>query len=155
MDSLFPNRLRMVVGVSWRLILMDSEAALDEQRKSERYRVGGNAYVLLKQPQYKELGKIIDISQTGVSFLCLNEGDWDSAPFEIDIFIGYEQECAMAEQIVLKCLPLQPISYCRDNEVKGLPIGMMRRCGVAFGALTLSQRARLELFILRHGFANA
>lgn len=134
---------------------MISQAALDEQRQSERYRVGGNAYVLLKQPQYKELGKVIDISQTGVSFLCLNEGGWDSAPFEIDIFISCEQNSALTEQIVLKSLPLQPIAYCRDNEVKGLTMGMMRRCGVAFGELTPAQRARLELFILRHGFANA
>lgn len=134
---------------------MNNAAALEEQRRSERYRVGGDAYVLLKQPQYKELGKIIDISQSGVSFLCINEGGWDSAPFEVDIFIGSEQNNIMAEQIVLKSLPLQPIAYCRDNELKGRGKCMMRRCGVAFGAMTPSQRARLDLFILRHGFANA
>lgn len=133
---------------------MAHEAALDEQRKSERYRVGGNAYALLKQPQYKELGKIIDISQTGISFLCINQGDWDAAPFEIDIFIGYEQNSAITEQIVLKSLPLQPIAYCRDNEINGMEMGMMRRCGVAFGELTPAQRARLDLFILRHGFVH-
>ncbi|MBA3015047.1 MAG: PilZ domain-containing protein [Proteobacteria bacterium] len=152
----FTNRPWEAFGNSWRRILMVSDAvALDDQRKSERYRVGGNAYVLLKQPQYKELGKIIDISQTGVSFLCINEGEWDTAPFEIDIFIGFEQNNAIAEQIVLKSLPLKPIAYCRDTEANGYKTGMMRRCGVAFGALTPAQQARLDLFILRHGFANA
>jgi len=135
---------------------MAIEATLDEQRKSARYRVGGNAYALLKQPQYKELGKIIDISHTGISFLCINQGDWDSAPFEIDVFIGYDHNSAMAEQIVLKGLPLQPIAYCRDrdDEASGIEMGMMRRCGVAFGELTPAQRARLDLFIMRHGFLN-
>lgn len=135
---------------------MYSETDHAEQRRSTRYRVVGNAYALLKQPQYKELGKIIDISQTGISFFCINQGDWDAAPFEIDIFIGHEQTSILSEQIVLKNIPLKPISYCRESD-KGGGQGalMMLRCGVEFGKLTPDQQARLDLFILRHGFANA
>lgn len=136
---------------------MDAKTALaeQEQRRCTRYRVGGNAYALLKQPQYKELGKIIDISQTGISFLCINQGDWDTAPFEIDIFIGHDQNNALAEQIILKNLPLKPIAYCRESDTSTRATLMMRRCGVEFGSLNPDQRARLDLFILRHGFANA
>ncbi len=135
---------------------MHAERDSAEQRRSTRYRVGGNAYALLKQPQYKELGKIIDISQTGISFLCINQGDWNETPFAIDIFIGHEQECAPGEQIVLKDLPLQPLCYCRENDKDGEEgAAMMLRCGVEFGRLNPDQRARLDLFILRHGYANA
>lgn len=134
---------------------MYAETALAEQRKSARYRVGGNAYALLKQPQYKELGKIIDISQTGISFLCINQGDWDSDAFEIDIFIGHEQNNCLSEQIILKNIPLKPIAYCRDSDRDHKALNMMRRCGVEFGSLSADQRARLDLFILRHGFAEA
>lgn len=135
---------------------MYAETDHAEQRRCTRYRVGGNAYALLKQPQYKELGKIIDISQTGISFLCINQGDWDSAPFEIDIFVGHEQNSVLSEQIVLKNIPLNPISYCRNSD-KGGRQGevMMLRCGVEFGKLNMDQQAILDLFILRHGFANA
>lgn len=132
---------------------MYAETELAEQRKSTRYRIGGNAYALLKQPQYKELGKIIDISQTGISFLCINQGDWDVSSFTIDIFLGHEENSCLSEQIILKNIPLKPICYCRDHDHK--PSAMMRRCGVEFDQLTQDQRARLELFILRHGFADA
>jgi hypothetical protein len=135
---------------------MHAETDLAEQRRSTRYRVGGNAYALLKQPQYKELGKIIDISQTGISFLCINQGDWDETPFAIDIFLGQEQDSVHSDQIVLHDLPLQPLRYCRKNHQDGGEGGgMMLRCGVEFGRLNPDQQARLELFILRHGYANA
>lgn len=134
---------------------MYAQAGSVEQRKSMRYLVGGNAYALLKQPHYKELGRIIDISQTGISFLCINQGDWESTSFEIDIFLGHEKNDDPAEQIILKNIPLQPISYCRDNQDGPPAERLMRRCGVAFGELSLDQQARLDLFILRHGFANA
>jgi hypothetical protein len=134
---------------------MHAETELADQRRSTRYRIGGNAYALLKQPQYKELGKIIDISQTGISFLCINQGDWEADSFEIDIFIGHEQNNCLSEQIILKNIPLKPISYCRDNDKKHRASAMMRRCGVEFDQLTQDQRARLDLFILRHGFVEA
>jgi len=134
---------------------MHAETELADQRRSTRYRIGGNAYALLKQPQYKELGKIIDISQTGISFLCINQGDWEADSFEIDIFIGHEQNNCLSEQIVLKNIPLKPIAYCRDNDREPNLSTMMSRCGVEFGRLTQDQRARLDLFILRHGFADA
>lgn len=135
---------------------MQAEKDLAEQRRSTRYRVGGNAYALLKQPQYKELGKIIDISQTGISFLCINQGDWEETPFAIDIFIGHEQESVHSDQIILQDFPLQPLRYCRENDTDGEEgAAMMLRCGVEFGRLNPDQQARLDLFILRHGFANA
>lgn len=134
---------------------MHAETELAEQRRSTRYRIGGNAYALLKQPQYKELGKIIDISQTGISFLCINQGDWDASSFTIDIFLGHEENNCISEQIILKNIPLKPICYCRDNTLGHRPSTMMKRCGVEFDQLTQDQRARLELFILRHGFAEA
>ncbi len=133
---------------------MDAETDLAEQRKSTRYRVGDNAYALLKQPQYKELGKIIDISRSGISFHCINQGDWDVDSFEIDIFIGHEQNNCLSEQIILKNIPLKPIAYCHDNDSEPKPSTMMLRCGVEFGRLDSDQRAILDLFILRHGFVD-
>ena len=134
---------------------MHANCHVDEQRKSKRYRVGGNAYALLKQPQYKELGKIVDISETGISFLCINQGDWDQEPFKIDIFVD-QQKSGQTEQIVLKDIPLKPIRYCRDNDTAGeRGTAMMIRCGVEFGRLSLEQQARLNLFVMQNGFAHA
>ena len=132
---------------------MYTETQLADQRRSTRYQIEGNNYALLKQPQYKELGKIIDISQTGISFLCINQGDWDTDSFEIDILIDHEHNNCLSDQITLKNIPLKPIAYCHDNEEYKTST-MMRRCGVEFGRLTLFQRASLDLFILRHGFVE-
>jgi len=134
---------------------MYADTDFAEQRKSTRYRLGDNAYALLKQPQYKELGRIIDISQSGISFFCINQGDWDADSFEIDIFLGHGQNSCLSEQIILKNIPLKPIAYCRDNDLESQSSTMMRRCGVEFGQLSPEQRTKLDLFILRHGFAEA
>ena len=71
---------------------MNSAALNQEKRLSKRYRVTDKAFALLKQPQYKELGKIVDISETGISFLCINQGDWTEAPFKL---VTGVQTCAL------------------------------------------------------------
>jgi len=84
---------------------MNSPPSHAEKRKSKRFLVSNNAYALLKQPQYKELGKIIDISESGLSFLCVNQGDWTEAPFVVDIFLSDELELAYGQQNILKNIP--------------------------------------------------
>ena len=134
---------------------MQNSTEFSCQRKSKRFRVSEHAYALLKQPHYTELGKIIDISKTGISFLCINEGDWSDGPFEIDILIGNDhQHIPTQELIMLRDLPLQPIIYSADSaDITG--IDMMKRCGVRFGDLTFNQKAHIDAFIMQHTSGNA
>lgn len=135
---------------------MNSAPLFEDKRRSKRFAVRDNAYALLKQPQYKELGKIVDISETGISFLCINQGDWTEAPFHADIFLSDELELAYSEQNILKNIPLRPVSYCRESQASGNGSdSMMTRCGVAFGMLTEEQKLRLQLFIALHKIPSA
>lgn len=125
------------------------------QRKSKRYRVAEQAYALLKQPHYTELGKIIDISKTGISFLCINEGDWSDGPFEIDILIGNDNQHIPSQELnMLRNIPLQPIIYSTDSS-DSTSNDMMKRCGVQFGKLTYEQKAHIDAFIMRHTCGHA
>lgn len=141
---------------SWRRVLMSTVPAIIENRRSKRFLVRDNAFALLKQPQYKELGRIVDISETGISFLCINQGDWTEAPFNVDIFLSDELELPYGDQNILKNIPLRPVSYCRENDpLTKNPDSMMTRCGVAFGNLTPDQKTRIKQFIVMHSVGNA
>ncbi len=125
------------------------------QRKSKRFRVDEQAYALLKQPHYTELGKIIDISKTGISFLCINEGDWSDGPFEIDILIGNDHQHIPAQGLnMLRNIPLQPVIYSTDSSTSR-GVDFMKRCGVQFGELNNDQKAHIDAFILRYTCGNA
>lgn len=129
-----------------------------ENRGSTRFQVQDNVFAILKQPQYRELGKIIDISESGISFLCINEGDWAEEPFSIDLICSEEERSG--HLAMLKNIPLQPISYCKKDycsaELRSPNMSLshyMRRCGVAFADLDKEQRTRLNMFISSHAAA--
>ena len=123
-----------------------------EQRRAPRFRVSDDVYVMLRQPQYTELGKIVDISRTGLAFLCVNQGDWSSSPFEADILFNNESGGEVLD--TLKGLPLRPIRYCRDEEPTGTHAGFTR-CGVEFSDLTAEQQLCLNRFIREHACGHA
>jgi hypothetical protein len=136
---------------------MQVKTPLAEQRNSTRFNVGENVYALLKQPQYHELGKVIDISETGISFLCLNEGDWADEPFSIDI-ISSEERQESGNMMTISGLPLRPISYCRDGKQDSSAVNLsnaFKRCGVAFDQLNDQQKFMLDAFIARHATDRA
>ena len=122
-----------------------------DQRENKRFTVHENTYALLKQPQYTELGKIIDISRTGISFLCINEGDWSENPFEIDILLDNTSPNSQHDDAMLKDIPLQPILYSRNSlSVQDPSESMMKRCGVKFGELNREQQELINILIMRH-----
>jgi len=111
---------------------------------------------MLRQPQYTELGKLIDISETGLAFLCINQGDWSTSPFEADILFNNRDKDGETLE-TLKGLPLKPIAYCRKNHPANpldLP-GILTRCGVEFDRLTPEQKTCLDRFINEHTSGHA
>ena len=137
--------------------MLTQQERIAEKRKSRRYILGNNAYALLKQPQYKELGKIIDISRTGISFLCINQGDWTEKNFEADLIVGTGPGHGAGETpVTLKNIPLLPVIYCRDEEQGNNVAGtVMKRCGVKFGPLSPEQKRMLDQFILSYSCGSA
>ncbi|MFW8600807.1 PilZ domain-containing protein [Desulfobacterota bacterium M19] len=131
-----------------------------ENRNSTRFQVQDNVFAILKQPQYRELGKILDISESGISFLCINEGDWDVEPFSIDLIFSEEKKSGHIA--ILKDIPLKPISYCKKDYCPPEPGSQnmslsrqFKRCGVAFADLDKEQRSLLDVFIASHAVARA
>lgn len=141
--------------------MSDSKSkGLGENRSKTRFQMQDNVFAILKQPQYRELGKILDISESGISFLCINEGNWDEEPFRIDLI--FSEENKSGQLAMLKNIPLRPISYCKkdyyssDSRPQSRPLSQQfKRCGVAFADLNKEQRAMLDVFIVRHAVARA
>lgn len=129
---------------------MDTSTPPAEQRKNKRFQLDEQSYALLRQPLYSELGQIVDLSRSGISFLCLNEGGWSDQPFEIDIFTGNDPEQPLREEGCLKSLPLEPISYAAEPREFGRGRGTtLIRCGGQFGPLSAEQEAGIELLLRR------
>ena len=120
-----------------------------ERRENVRVRPKDPTYVALR-PKFAKLGRLLDISQTGLCFQYMSEskdkGDQVATPvsLEIDIFIsnnGYY-------------LPSLPCRLIYDTEVKDrkkLPSGLEdRRCGLHFGRLVKKQTDELTLYLKDH-----
>jgi hypothetical protein len=113
-----------------------------ERREKERFKVGNNAYVY-SASSFTFVGKIIDVSRSGIAFSYVE--DYESVPAKIDelgilvSYFGY----------ITENLPFEIVS----NEVIPCPPGstvVMRRCGGRFLFLTPEQEGELERFIARH-----
>ena len=124
------------------------------QRSCERYQAKSDAYAIIKQDQYSEMAQIIDISKSGISFLCLNEGNWDSKSFTID-FLCQGLPGSIDEESKLKDIPLQPIAYSTDPLDIPQASPSMKRCGVSFGKLSPMQQAKLNEYIIHNTCGSA
>jgi len=125
-----------------------------EQRRSTRFIVEENAYALLKQPHYSEMAKIVDISKSGIGFLCVNEGDWSDAPFTIDILCDGNKQNQNHQLESFQDIPLHPISYCSEEIPTKEDNRFFKRCGVRFGDLSPEQQLLIDRFIQNHTYGS-
>jgi hypothetical protein len=124
------------------------------QRGCERYLAKHEAYAIIKQDQYSEMAQILDISKSGISFLCLNEGGWENESFAIDILDhGLPDTTTLNNE--LKNIPLLPIAYSKNQLKSPAPSQLMKRCGVSFGKLSSLQKARLNEYIMNYTCGSA
>ena len=116
-----------------------------ERREEERFRPKKRTFVVFK-PQFLKLGKVLDISASGLCFQYLAKEDQaGEAPIiEADIFMsdnGYY-------------LPDVACKLVWDTEAKEkmtFPIGFQsRRCGLQFLKLTKEQQNKLEHYLQVH-----
>ena len=120
-----------------------------ERRKHVRVKPKDPTYVALR-PRFAKLGKLLDISQTGLCFQYMSESrsldEEMAAPVsvEIDLFIsnnGY----------YLPSLPCRLVYDTEIKPIKELPSGLEdRRCGVQFGRLVKKQSDELRLYLEIH-----
>ena len=117
----------------------------DERREEERFRPKKRTFVVFK-PEFLKLGKVLDISASGLCFQYLAKEDQagEAPAIEADIFMsdnGYY-------------LPDVSCKLVWDTEAKEkmtFPIGFQsRRCGLRFLSLTKEQRNKLEHYLQVH-----
>ena len=116
-----------------------------ERREKERFRPKKRTFVVFK-PQFLKLGKVLDISASGLCFQYLAKEDQagEAPAIEADIFMsdnGYY-------------LPDVSCKLVWDTEAKEkmtFPIGFQsRHCGLQFLKLTKEQQNKLEHYLQVH-----
>ena len=119
----------------------------DNRRIGDRVCIQGNVYVVLNtQPQM--MGQMVEISSKGLAFTFV---DLEAASerldahqhLKVDLFTG-------GRGYFIRNLPCRIVSNT-DKAVPGSASGMMiRRVGVAFEKLSLSQQVQINAFVRHH-----
>jgi len=107
----------------------------DEQRRHRRLQARDGAFVLLG-PDSTKLGRIIDISRSGLAFSHMAR----TRPSN-DLLID--------KDFYLSEVPFQTVWDVKTHE-NPLSSITMRRCGVQFGDLNSSQQTELDNFMQNH-----
>ena len=109
-----------------------------ELREYERFKVNTEAYVAFT-PYSSRHGKIIDISEKGLSFKYI-PGKKPTGKKLMAIMI-------QDREVFLKDIWFIPVSDCEIKNSNGFNLRKERKCGGKFVDLTSNQTAKLEFFI--------
>jgi len=116
-----------------------------ERREKERRRPKATTFVALR-PEFIKLGKLTDISSSGLCFEYIAKGDVAPGPdtLEMDMFIsgnGYylpNVPCRLAYDVTTK----KEMTFMVGLEY--------RRCGLQFTRLSEKQMDQLEYYLIHH-----
>ncbi|UCG81250.1 MAG: PilZ domain-containing protein [Desulfobacterales bacterium] len=111
-----------------------------ERRKHKRFRVQDGAFVMLR-PSHSHMGRIVDISMSGLAFECFGEEEPATRPKELEIFV--------TDSSFRLNMPCQLV-YGLPTYESPLTSYKKKRCGVQFGDLTEYQTSLLADFIEHH-----
>jgi hypothetical protein len=118
---------------------MNDENETVERREHERFEVPQGAYVTLG-PGGRVLGKIVDISESGIAFGYIDGVEPSNNSDELDIFF-------MGSSFSLRKVPFTTIWNVEvPNEIR-YSTESMRRSGVRFKRLKRDQASELKGFI--------
>jgi hypothetical protein len=117
-------------------------AARGERRGNKRFHALAGVFAVLG-PNATKVGRVIDISMSGLAFRHVDKEEPLKGLSELDVF-------TIDDDFHVHKIPFEAVS---DYEVKNesLPTLMKsRQSGLRFGDLTPAQRSRLEYFIQNH-----
>ena len=111
-----------------------------ERRKHERLQIQHGAFVILKSYDNK-VGRIVDISPDGLTFIYHTSSEGSAMATELDIFVA-------GSPIHMYKIPCRTISdFEIDSDIHRSII--KRRCGVQFGTLNQGQIFQLD-YLMQH-----
>ncbi|MBW2108057.1 MAG: PilZ domain-containing protein [Deltaproteobacteria bacterium] len=120
---------------------MDKKASVD-RRQERRYPVADGAFVLLAPP-HSILGQIIEISRSGLSFLCTASHPPEQGPTQLDILLA-------DHSFYFDKIPCTVVSHLEVSHNLSMGTQTIRRCSVRFHDLTEVQTSQLDYFIRNH-----
>jgi hypothetical protein len=121
---------------------MIHRAERDERRGSKRFHASTRTFAVLG-PNAAKVGRVMDISMSGLGFRHVDKEESFSGLNELDVFM-------IDDHFHVNKIPFEAVS---DYEIKneGFPTFMKsRQSGLRFGELTPGQRSLLEYFIQNH-----
>lgn len=121
---------------------MGQRADASERRENARFTVDGNA-VAVMGPVDNGLGHVIELSLSGFSFVCDEDGSIAPQVHENLTFFGFETMCL--GKVPMTCVSDMPLTD-EEGEV------ISRRLGVRFDQLSASQKEQLRNFIYHNAY---
>jgi hypothetical protein len=121
---------------------MTAEAGRDERRGDKRFQASTGVFAVLG-PNSTKVGRVIDISLSGLAFRHVDKEEPLSGLSELDVFM-------IDDDFHVNKIPFETVS---DYEIRNEgPLASMktRQSGLRFGELTPSQRSLLQYFIQNH-----
>jgi len=116
-----------------------------DRRGAVRFQPRKSTFVALR-PEFVRLGKVVDISSSGLRFqyLISEDNHVEKGKVALDMFIG-------SDGYYLPDIPCETV-YERKMEQRGADtMGLeQRQCGLRFRALNQEQAHKLEMFLQHH-----
>jgi hypothetical protein len=112
-----------------------------ERRKNKRLKVKTGIAGLLT-PDIPQIGKIVDISVDGLSFTCRECDLPINSPVEMDILI-------MDKDLFFANVPCVIVAKNVHDDMANFGSTRMKRCGVKFNSLKVTERLQLDSLFFR------
>ncbi|MBW1743035.1 MAG: PilZ domain-containing protein [Deltaproteobacteria bacterium] len=121
---------------------MSPQAESVERRENKRFHAPTGAFAVLG-PNATKVGRVIDISLSGLAFRHADKEEPLNELNEIDVFM-------IDDDFHVNKIPFETVSDYEIINESPLALMTTRQSGLRFGELTPSQRSLLEYFIQNH-----
>jgi hypothetical protein len=122
---------------------------ISERRKDKRFQAPRGAFaVLVREPDFAQLGQIVDIGRHGLAFRYMDKPERGGGSLKLDILLRRRNFCL--EGVAVKTIS----DFEIDNQATN-PSHRTRRRGVKFLGLTHNQKFELEHFIRNYTTGEA
>ena len=123
---------------------MKNKKVLNERRKHKRFKVKEGAFAVA-WPDNNKLGPIKDISEGGIAFQFIEDGEQTKGSSEVEIF-------STVDDFYMKKLPVRTVlDFELENTVSFNPTPM-RQLSMKFGKLNHPQKLLLSFFIQKYTY---
>jgi hypothetical protein len=121
---------------------MTGKAEGDERRENKRFHASTGAFAVLG-PNSTKVGRVIDISLSGLAFRHVDKEEPLNGLNELDVFM-------IDDEFHVNNIPFEAVSHYEIINEGPLALIRTKQSSLRFGELTPSQRSQLEYFIHNH-----